>query len=351
MQNFAHVWHEWTRQVEDLRSQDGIPGMALAMIENRTRARTKSVGVRDSRTGQPVTGHTLFHIASTQKSMTALFIATLVDEGLFTWDTPMSEVVPQFRLGDDSVARDLTMRHLLGMCGGIPAEAEDDFVAQAMHAEDLFDFLMRVRPSAFPGERFDYSNLSYAAAGYCGVIADGGKWGQLEAAFACEMKRRILDPIGMSDAIFSADEFRTSADFAVPHAEGSAIGDEVAGQPDPLVPAGGLYASIHDMARYLATQLNDGLTPEGRRIVSEVNLHQTWTSQIQTNGDGYGMGWEVDHEAGMTILFHEGSFAGYLALLAMVPSLGTGIALMANMDQNDGFAGEALDQWTTLLGL
>jgi CubicO group peptidase (beta-lactamase class C family) len=354
MVDFGHVWNEWTWQMQNLQAEDGIPGLALAMIENRTHPRFKCIGVRDNRTRQPVTEHTLFHIASTQKSMTALFIATLVDEGRFTWDTPVSEVAPQFRLGDDGATRTVTMRHLLSMCGGIPSSAQEDFDARATRAEDLFDYMPRIRPRTRPGQSFDYSNLSCAAAGYCGVIADGGAWGQLEVEFAGQIKRRILDPIGMTDATFSADQARASGDFAVSHAKGMLFGtnitDEVVAQPDPLSPAGSLRASIHDVARFLATLLNGGVTPEGNRVVSEANLRETWSSQIRSEQGDYGMGWEIEHDAGMSFLYHEGNYAGYLALLAMAPDLGTGIALLANMDNEDGFAGAALSQWLPLLG-
>jgi CubicO group peptidase (beta-lactamase class C family) len=157
----------------------------------------------------------------------------------------------------------------------------------------------------------------------------------------------------MADATFSADEARASGDFAVSHSKGMLFGtriaDEVVTQPDPLSPAGGLRASIHDMARYLATHLNGGITPEGRRVVSETNLRETWSQQIRTDHGGYGMGWEIEQDVDITILLHEGGFAGYVALLAMVPDLGTGIALLANMDNEDGFADVALSHWITLI--
>ena len=353
MQDYARIWNEWTARMQSMQSEDDIPGMALAMIENRSHPRFKCSGVRDNRTNQPITEHTLFHIASTQKSMTALFIATLIDEGRFTWDTPVREVAPQFRLGDDGATQAVTMRHLLAMSSGIPADAQEDFDSRATRAEDLFEYMPNVRLRSRPGENFDYSNLSCAAAGYCGVLADGGAWGQLEGDFARQVKQRVLVPIGMTDATFSADEARASGDFAVSHAKGMLFGtnitDEVVAQPDPLSPAGSLRASIHDMARYLATHLNGGATPEGQRVVSEANLHETWAPQIRTEQGGYGMGWEIEDDADMTIVYHEGNFAGYLALLAMVPDEGTGIALLANMDNEDGFAGAALGQWIPLL--
>jgi len=353
MEASDNIWDEWTWCMERMRSDDRIPGMALAMIKNHTQPRIKCFGVRDSRSNQPVTPHTLFHIASTQKSMTALYIATLIDEGRFSWDTPVSELAPQFRLHDENATRTVSMRHLLGMSGGIPAAAQDGFDTQGRHAEDLFEYMPNVRLNARPGENFDYSNLSCAAAGYCGVIADGGIFGQLEDEFAREMKQRIFDPIGMAGATFSADETRASGDYSISHKKGflygSSVADEVIAQPDPLSPAGGVRATITDMARYLAVQLNGGVTPEGNRVVSEANLRETWTPQTQTDGGGYAMGWGIEQEGDMTVVFHEGSFAGYLALLAMVPQYGTGIALLTNMDNDDGFAGAALSEWIPLL--
>jgi CubicO group peptidase (beta-lactamase class C family) len=354
MSGMSEVWEEWTWCMERMRSDDGIPGIALAMIENRTRPHIKCFGVRDSRTKQPVTPRTVFHIASTQKSMTAMYIATLVDEGRFTWDTPASEIAPQFRLADDDATGRVTIRHLLGMSSGIPGAAQDDFDRHAQHAEDLFEYMPKVRPVSTPGNKFDYSNLSCAAAGFCGAIADGAAWGRLETDFAQAMKTRLFDPIDMRLATFSADEARATGDFAVSHKKamlwGTSVDDEVVSHPDPLSPAGGLRASITDMARYLATQLNFGVTPEGQRIVSEKNLRETWRPQTRDpNGGGYAMGWGVEPEDGMNVIFHEGNFAGYLALLAMIPERGTGIAMLANMDNDDGFAGAALSEWIPLL--
>jgi len=80
---------------------------------------------------KPVTTGTLFHIGSTQKSMTAMMIATLVDDGLLDWDEPVINFAPSFGLSDPQAMQEVTIRHLLSMRGGIPDDAEDDLNEEA----------------------------------------------------------------------------------------------------------------------------------------------------------------------------------------------------------------------------
>lgn len=62
---------------------------------------SKTYGVRDLDTKQPITEDTIFVVGSTTKSMTAALIATLVDEGKLAWDDPKSKYLPDFKMPDD----------------------------------------------------------------------------------------------------------------------------------------------------------------------------------------------------------------------------------------------------------
>jgi CubicO group peptidase (beta-lactamase class C family) len=56
-------------------------------------------------TGEPVTTETVFRVGSTTKSMTAMLVATQVDEGLFDWDTPVVDLVPSFSLPNEALTQ------------------------------------------------------------------------------------------------------------------------------------------------------------------------------------------------------------------------------------------------------
>ncbi len=343
-------WEPWTRSVETLRTELEIPGVAMALLEGE-HIQTRGFGVRDAKRGMPVTPQTLFHIASTQKSMTSMFIATLVDDGLFAWDTPVAEITPEFQLRDKEATRTVTMRHLLGMSSGIPASAEDRFDVEEGTAEELFAHVQKVKLRGRPGTRFDYSNVSYALAGYLGTLAAGGSWGQLEKEFGRLLQERIFKPIGMKSATLCPKQARSCADFSVSHEwhrTAIRVSETEEGDHDPLAPSGAVKASITDMSLFLATQLRQGISPQGRRVVSAKNLKETWKPHITDPDEetDYALGWVVEQNRNTTILSHEGSFDGFLALLTMIPEQQTGLVLLANMeDDDDAFLYDAYTDW------
>ena len=61
-------------------------------------------------------------LASNTKSMTTLLLATLVDEGKLTWDTPVIAVMPDFKLGDPETTKQVLIKHLVCACTGLPRQ-------------------------------------------------------------------------------------------------------------------------------------------------------------------------------------------------------------------------------------
>lgn len=344
-------WREWTRTIDKLRNLYNIPGVAVSLISNGEFIQMDGLGQRHAPRGLPVTPQTMFHIASTQKSMTSMMIATLVDDGILEWDTPAFEISSQFRLRDKRATRAVTIRHLLGMSSGIPSSAEDRFDVEEKLAEDLFPYMQRVKLKGQPGQRYDYSNVSYALAGYLGVLAAGGSWGRLEEGFEALIQERIFDPIGMTNSTLSAQKCRSSPNFSVSHERHRSkivVAETEELSHDPLAPCGATKSSVEDMSLYLATQINGGIAPNGKRIVSEQNLHETWKPHIidPDENSEYALGWVVEKKYKKTILSHEGNFDGFQALLTMIPEDKVGFVLLANMeDDDDEFLLEACTAW------
>ncbi len=79
-------------------------------------------GVRSLATGKPVTPTTRFMIGSTTKSLTTLLMAVLADRGLLTWDTPVTQILPSFALGDAATTAAVTLRHTVCACTGMPRQ-------------------------------------------------------------------------------------------------------------------------------------------------------------------------------------------------------------------------------------
>jgi CubicO group peptidase (beta-lactamase class C family) len=320
--------------------QDCVPGVAAAVVRGRQTVFAEGFGQRDVARGLPVTPDTLFHIGSTQKSMTSMLTAMLVDRAVLHWDDPAVRIYSAFRLASGAATQQVTLRHLLSMRSGIPDGAEDDFDPATMGPADVFDVVAASRLLGPPGTVFSYSNLSYAVAGYLAVLASGGHIDSLYEDYANLLWVNVLEPLGMQTATLSYTEAQASPNHSRSY---TCVGGRVRlaepedFDPDPLAPAGGLKAGAAEMARYVNAQLNRGLAPDGKRIVSEGSLTETWIPYLED----YAMGWEVTHHAGTRVILHAGGFDNFESLIGFMPDLEAGFVLLANAETAESMMQEA----------
>src|SRR5690606_1141853 len=107
--------------VEDLMEKSSIPGVALTIVKDGRIIHSEGYG-HTSDDGQAVTPQTPFILGSTSKSITALAVMQLVDRGAVELDAPVQRYIPWFTLADADAVGRITVRHLLTMSSGIPAD-------------------------------------------------------------------------------------------------------------------------------------------------------------------------------------------------------------------------------------
>lgn len=314
---------------------NNIPGMAIALVDGNATVFSKGYGLRDVENNLEVDENTLFHIASTHKSFTSMLIATLVDDNVVTWDTPVINYYPSFQLSVAASTQSITLTHLLSMTSGISASAED-LLPETPTINDLFRVTKESKLLGAPSEKFSYSNISTSIAGYVGVIAKNGSDNALFDEYANLLKSQILDPIGMTHSTIYASHAQQSGNLSKtyqPSTSGNPVllaSDDVDG--DVLAPSGSLKSNIKDMALYLNTQLNEGVAPNKTQVVSAENLLKT----KQTILDDYAMGWETVSYKETKVLMHTGSFDGFVSVLVLIPSRDIALVLLANSENGEG---------------
>jgi CubicO group peptidase (beta-lactamase class C family) len=274
-------------------------------------------------------------IGSTGKSMTSMMMATAVDDGLFGWDTPVIEVLPWFALSDPELTAQVTMRQLLCNCTGVQRrDVEIFFTSDDLTAEGVVQSLRTFPVEGTFGETFGYINQMVSAGGYA-TAAAAGSTGDLYIDYVTQMQARVFDPIGMSSTTFSFEHVQ-AGNYATPHGITAdmtyiPIALEVEQMLTPNAPAGGSWSNIQDLMRYLSTQMNRGLAPDGTRVVSAENLTKTWQSGVQASPtSGYGLGWGISDYYGERLLVHGGGTAGFSSILAFLPEANLAIAVMSN---------------------
>ena len=323
--------------VADAIERAGVPGLAIAVVQDGELVYSNGFGVRELGGSEPVTPDTLMMIGSTGKTMTTMLMAALVDAGALAWDTPVVDVLPEFRLADPELTRQITVRHLVCACTGVPRrDFEVILNAGEMSAEDTIASLADFRLFTGFGEAFQYSNQMVAAGGYAAAAADGAEHGALFDGWLASMRARVFEPIGMRDTLVRPEGVLARDDVAVPHGmnlDGSyrPLAFETERVVLPVAPAGAAWSTVRDMGRYLVTELSLGVAPDGERVVSEANLRETWQPQVPIDASThYALGWMVGEYKGLELISHGGATLGFTSDLTFLHAAGLGVSVLAN---------------------
>jgi CubicO group peptidase (beta-lactamase class C family) len=335
--------------VADVMHRLGVPGASVAVVQGGRVVYAQGFGVKELGGTAPVTPDTLMMIGSITKSMTGTLAATLVDAGFLAWDTPVVDLLPSFAVADPELTPRLTVADAYCACTGLPRrDAEILFNMDELTPERLITSVADFPLTAPFGEKFQYSNQMYAIGGYAAAVAAGAAPQNLYAGYVAAMRDRLLNPIGIEHSTFALADVLANGDYALPYTAG------IDGQtvPVPLLlddrfvtsvaPAGALWSNAREMARYVQTELADGVAPDGTRVVSAENLARTRAPRVMTPPDpnqpplanetaqAYGMGWVVGAYKGQPLISHNGGTLGYGSQVAFLPEADLGIVILTN---------------------
>lgn len=341
------------------------PGIAVGIVRKGQAPWLKGYGVRTMGKAAPVDAHTRFGIASNSKSFTAAALALLVEEKKLGWDDVLTTHLPEFKMADPAVTAMFTVRDLLVHRSGLPLGAGDllYFPQSSADAAKVIRALQYLKPVRGFRTGYDYDNILYIVAGVLIERVSGMAWRDFVAA-------RLLAPLGMADAVPSRELLKTD-NVAGRHAR---LGPPVRGvgpvqviEPDeaPLIEAaGGINASVTDIAKWLEAQLALGELPGGKRLWSKDSAAEMWKPQVITSSSdgatelnparavisGYALGWQVQDYRGRRLISHSGGLSGQVTQTALVPSAGIGVAVFSNSEDSvsAGIRNAILDQ---LLGV
>jgi CubicO group peptidase (beta-lactamase class C family) len=276
-------------------------------------------------------------IASNTKALTTLMLAKLVDENRFAWDTHVTDVYPDFKLGDAATTKQVEIKHLICACTGLPRQDLEWLVEFGTSTpSSVMQLLGTMQPTSKFGEVFQYSNVLAAAAGFVGghaVFPDE----EIGAAYDDAMKTRVFGPLGMSSTTFDMD-----AALKANHAVG--YGDDPDGKVAPAKteidrgilparPAGGAWSSVNDLAKYIRMELARGKLPDGTSYVSEANLTARRTPQVPIGEDQtYGMGLMTNTRWSIPLIHHGGDLVGYHSDMFFLPDQGVGGVILTAAD-------------------
>src|SRR5262249_11246230 len=334
-------------------------GAAVAVVQGDKVVLLKGYGYRDVEKKLSMTPKSLCAIASITKSFTVTDLGMLIDEGRGGWDVPVRSVFPAFKLYDQVLTEQISVRDLVTHRSGLPRH-DMVWYSSDFSRDDLIRRLQIAELTTPLRATFQYNNLMFMTAGYVAGLLDNKKWED-------SVRARVLTPLGMNTTTFSLKELQASPDYALPYQKGHDLKAELKRMPFEstcpdtcaLGPAGELNSNAEDMSHYLLFHLNKGKY-SGKQLLSENNSSQMQTPQMTIAGTpeypelgetSYGMGFFISTYRGHKRIEHGGNLDGFSSIFTFLPSDGMGVVVLTNLDGTplpDVIAFNAIDR---LLGL
>jgi CubicO group peptidase (beta-lactamase class C family) len=313
---------EIEQYLEAQRSELGLPGMAAGLVE-------KSEVLLLRGFGDSIQADTPFLIASLSKSITALALMQLVEEGLVDLDAPVITYLPELAPGGDAISvRDL-MHHRSGLTSYHGTEPLAGDLGSSLGTN-----VGRLGPLFEPAAPFEYSNANYDTMALIVERVSGVSFGEY-------MRRRVFDPLGMGRSTVDPEE-AAELGLTPGHYHTMFLGYEEAPPPMPIGMPGShtMFSTAEDLTHFLIAQLNGG-SYQGTQVVSDESLRILREPRpYGPDTDlGYAGGWRVwppnsagfpEELAQFTTVTHDGGSMSYRGVMWMMPEADLGFVLLAN---------------------
>lgn len=272
--------------------------------------------------GEPVDPHTQFRIGSITKTMTGILVLQCRDDGLLDLDDPLGRFVPE------SGYRDATLRELLSHTSGMQSEPVGPWWERTPGTD--FATLCAANDGSgalfAPGTTYHYSNLAFALLGEVVARVRDASWDAV-------LRERLLEPLRLQRTTRGPSRDAATG-FSVDHLRGT-LTAEPAHDTGAMAPAGQLWSTVDDLARFVAF-----LRAGGQGVLSASTLREM-QRPVQ---EGYGLATLVVPWAGggrgSRLIGHLGSMPGFQACALIDPEGGAGLVALTNA--TTGFAGVEL---------
>jgi beta-lactamase class C len=324
-----------TQHIEHLIKTKKIPGCAVTIVDHDKIVYMNTFGVRKmgkGKKGAPINLDTVFQLGSISKPITATLVAILQKNGALNIDHAAQNHLPW-------IHADTTARHLLSHTSGYVRTGWNNRIEANTPRITLVHDLSG-HPQNVPGETFDYHNLAFSLLE--DILAHSTK-----SPFENLLQRYLFAPIGMTRASCGYLPFELNENKAWPHQitkKGALVpSSSLSRFYHAHVPsAGGINASIRDMANFLLLQLNgktnlihtDDLAPFHAPITPTKDA-RAWFKEEAAGTEikaWYGLGWRILEINNQRIVYHGGWLKGFKNLIAFLPDRKVGIVILHNSE-------------------
>ena len=324
-----------TAQMNGILNRHPCVGLAFGVVRDGRLAFFHGHGFADTASQTAITEDTVFRIASITKTVTAIAVMQLWEQGLVDLDAPANDYLRAYKLVPARASfQPATVRHLLTHTAGIPQvlrlsdwlypERRESFkIGQAPTLAEYYHDRGGLRLVVEPGTTFAYGDHTFGTLGQ--LVEDVTRM-----PVARYFRERIFEPLGMADSDLLRSEWVQSR-LATGYTLGSHGIKAVVDGEGVTAGAGSIYSTPRDMARYLAALLGGGANEQGR-VLKPATLAMMFAPQYQTDPRvaGFGLGFWRSNVGGHLAIWHEGTLPGFNSQIWLAPDDGMGVMTFTN---------------------
>jgi CubicO group peptidase (beta-lactamase class C family) len=318
------------------------PGVVVIAARQGGEPLVRYYGTRLPDSIASISGQTSMQIASNTKGITGLTVGLLVSEGVLNWDDPVIEHLPEYSALDTEAAEATTIRDLMSHQAGLPGGLPGGFYRPDRDLSAVIGYLGERELNPALRERFSYSNTGIALAGQIVGRAAGTTWSDF-------VHSRLFEPLGMTSSYTSVSEFIAETGepdrtrdmfFPAVKADGVVEPGEIEETycDEFCGPAGGVWSTPDDLAKYVQLLANDGWYA-GKAVIPESVLEEVWTIEVDVDRQSglfdhpeasvsYARGWASYEHAGRRVFEHGGGWMS--SFISVMPEEGFAVGVFTN---------------------
>ncbi len=331
--HWIELLKEYEAYIKEAVENGEAPGAAVAIVKDSSVLFLKGFGLSDTQEKDSVGVFSVFRLGSVSKSLASVLTGVLVQDSILNWDDKVIKYIPDFELKSKESTEQITIRHLLSHTSGLPYHAFTSEIDNGANLDPLIYHLRDLNLTGPPGKTYSYQNVAYSLIGKVIESATGKPYDVV-------MSEKVFKPLHMDQASLTFEGIMANDDKAKPHVhtlrgwKPTSINETYYN----VGPAGGVNASISDMARWLkalTTRENNLLLTSVKEEMFKPYVRATARNRYfrnwkKSSGSFYSLGWRILTFKTDTLNYHGGYVNGYRSEIALKGNDGIGICVLVN---------------------
>ena len=329
--NIANYKNKLDNLIPKYLKKYNITGASIGIVSDGKISYVLNYGYSDKKDKKAVNNDTVFQVGSISKSLAALGVMHLVDEGKISLDDPAEKYLTRWHLPPSKYSKnDVTIKRLLSHTAGLSLHGysgmspNEKLPTLEESLSGKTDGAGDVHIESKPGSIYSYSGGGYTVLQL--VIEEVTKM-----SFDKYMEEEILKPLGMSNSSYSNDFKNVEMSKAY-----GVLGQQLPNYNYTEEAAAGLKTTMADFLKYIIADM------DGCNVVKTDSLDLMHTT-VMSN---YGLGCCISKLSNKnTLIWHGGTNRGWRANYAFIPETKDGIVIFTNSDNGQDLIDDVYDYW------